>query len=145
MKKTRTSRAIGELSQLFFEVRQTIRAKLPYAVADPNEWMRCEMLRFIYENDGPTMQSIATYLRVKAPSATSLIRNLISLGWATRMTSESDKRVVRIFLTAAGKRELSRYRTRAQSTMVKVFSKLPKNDQTNLSRILRKVSDIHRI
>lgn len=135
-----------ELTSLFFEMRQTIRANLPQGQADPNAWMRCETLRFIAESDqrdGPTMQEIARQLRVTAPSATSLVRKLFSLGWIERKASGSDKRVVRISLTAKGRKELSRYRSQSEKTMRKVFSKLPERDLSHLKRVLRSLRDIH--
>lgn len=132
----------SELSQLFFEMRQTIRANLPLAQADPNVWMRCETLRFIDERR-PTMQEIARHLRITAPSATSLARNLSSLGWVNRTPSGSDKRVVRVTLTSAGQKELARYRKSSQQTMRRVFSKLSRADLMQLKRVLRTLNDIH--
>src|ERR1700722_15203592 len=101
-----TERNFQELTSLFFEMRQTIRANLPDGQADPNAWMRCETLRFIAERDHPTMRQIAKHLRVTAPSATSLVRKLFSLGWIERKASGSDKRVVHVSLTARGQKEL---------------------------------------
>lgn len=132
-----------ELTSLFFEMKQTIRVNLPQTQTDPNAWMRCETLRFIEQNERPTMQEIAKQLRITAPSATSLVRKLAALGWVERVT-EDDRRVVRVALTKAGKREVTGYRKRAESTMRKVFSKLPERDISHLKRILRSVNDIHR-
>lgn len=132
-----------ELSSLFFEVRQTIRANLPHGQADPNAWMRCEALRFIDESGGPTMHELAKQLRVTAPSATSIVRKLASLGWIERSPSKTDKRVVRISLSPAGRRELSRYRKQAEATMRNVFSKLPERDLSHLKRALKNLRDIH--
>ena len=132
-----------ELSSLFFEMRQTIRANLPIGQADPNAWMRFETLCFIAENEKPTMQDIAKQLRVTAPSATSLIRKLSSLGWVERVPLETDKRVVRISLTKKGTKELAGYRRRSETTMRKVFSKLPERDLVHLIRALRSLRDIH--
>lgn len=132
-----------ELTSLFFEMRQTIRANLPQGQADPNAWMRCETLRFIDEHDAPTMQEIAKHLRITAPSATSLVRKLASLGWIIREPSGSDKRVVRISLTAAGTHEVSRYRKQSERTMRKVFSRLPERDLRHLMRVLRSLNDMH--
>lgn len=131
-----------ELTSLFFEMRQKIRANLPQGEANPYRWMRCETLQFIDEHQRPTMQEIAKHLQVTAPSATSLIRKLSSLGWIERKTG-SDKRVVRILLSAKGKRELIRYRKQSQKTMQKVFSKLPERDLQHLRRVLRSLNDIH--
>jgi DNA-binding MarR family transcriptional regulator len=132
-----------ELTSLFFGMRQAIRANLPQGQADPNAWMRCEALRFIEESGEPTMREVAKHLRVTAPSATSLVRKLSSLGWIKREPSGPDRRVVRIALTAAGRRELARYRTQAERTMRKVFSKLPERDLSHLRRVLRSLRDIH--
>lgn len=131
-----------ELASLFFEMRQTIRANLPQGEADPNAWMRCETLRFIAESERPTMQEIAKHLRVTAPSATSLARKLFALGWIER-TPGKDKRVVRITLTAKGKRELGHYRKQTEKTMRKVFSRLQERDLAHLKRALRNLRDIH--
>ncbi|HEV3245030.1 MAG TPA: MarR family transcriptional regulator [Candidatus Paceibacterota bacterium] len=139
MKKT----DLRELASLFFTTRQMIRANLPQGQADPNAWMRCETLRFIDEHGRPTMREVAAHLRITAPSATSLIRKLQRLGWTLRKPSGSDRRVVRISLTPTGKRELSRYRTRAEVTMRRVFSKLPERDLSHLIRVLRTLNDVH--
>lgn len=141
MKRAKTD--FQELSTLFFEMRQTIRANLPQQRADPNAWMRSETLCFIGEHERPTMQEIAKHLHVTAPSATSLVRKLFSLGWIARDHSGQDKRFVRILLTAKGQRELTRYRTQAEQTMRKVFSKLPGHDIDQLKRVLRSLNDIH--
>ena len=124
-------------------MKQTIRVNLPQAQTDPNAWMRCETLRFIEQNQRPTMQEIAKQLRITAPSATSLVRKLSALGWVERVAG-ADKRVVRISLTKKGQREVAGYRKRAETTMRKVFSKLPQGDIGHLKRILRRVNDIHR-
>ena len=132
-----------ELSTLFFEMRQAIRANLPQGQADPNAWMRREALRIIGESGTPTMQELSKRLRVTAPSATSLVRKLSALGWVERAPSDADKRVVRVRLTRAGGRELARYRKQAEATMRKVFSKLSEHDLSNLKRALKNLRDIH--
>lgn len=134
-----------ELTSLFFEMRQVIRANLPQGHADPNAWLRSETLRFIGEEGEPTMLELAKHLRVTAPSATSLVRKLESLGWIERRRSGSDKRVVRIRLTASGRREVRRYRARTQRVMKKVFSKLPARDLEHLRTALGTLRDVHRI
>ena len=132
-----------ELTSLFFDTRQTIRANLPRAQTDPNAWMRCETLRFIAEEGTPTMRDIAKQLRITAPSATSVVHKLIRLGWVQRVPSKADKRVVRISLTRSGEKELARYRTQSEKVMRKVFSKLPERELSHLRRALRSLRDAH--
>ena len=132
-----------ELTSLFFGMRQTIRANLPDGQADPNAWMRCETLRFIAENDAPTMREIAKYLRVTAPSATSLIRKLFSLGWIERKQSGSDKRVVRISLTAKGKKgTFPGIATGPRGPCGKVFRNCRNATSLHLKRALRNLQAI---
>lgn len=138
-----TQNNFQDLSTLFFEMRQAVRANLPQGQADPNAWMRCEALGFIKGSGAPTMRELSKQLRITAPSATSLVRKLASLGWVRREPSEKDKRIVRIRLTGKGERELTRYRVQAEATMRKVFSKLPQRDLVNLRRALKNLRDIH--
>src|SRR5438309_8680935 len=92
-----------ELAQLFFATRQLVRSKLPHGSGDSNEWMRCETLRYIRLNTpAPTMREVANYLRVKAPSATSVVIRLEREGLVSRIREQDDKRIVRLALTHKG-------------------------------------------
>ncbi len=144
MKKQSTNNVFTQFGPLFFETRQIIRQNLRVDKPDPNVWLRFETLRFIAEAREPTMRDIAKHLRITAPSATSLVAHLSSERWITRQKMASDKRIVRIVLTAAGKRVLAGYRSRSKATMQRVFSELPVGDLAELIRILRRVSDAHR-
>ena len=133
-----------ELASLFFTTRQIIKQQLPAnGKADPNMWLRLETLRFIAGAKEPTMHDVARYLRIKAPSATSLIAHLARLGFITRKGEDADKRVVRISLTAQGKSEVAAYLTRSTNMMHKAFSKLDNREIDELLKILGRLRDIH--
>lgn len=130
-----------ELSTLFFELKQAIRASVPQAQhPDPNAWMRCETLRFIAAHGNPSMREIAQHLRVTAPSATSLVGKLQRLGWIARTASSKDRRTVRIVLTKKGHAELTRYHAQSRTMMKKVFGRLSYEDLYDLRRILASLS-----
>jgi DNA-binding MarR family transcriptional regulator len=134
-----------ELPQLFFETRQLIRSKLPHKAGDHNEWMRCETLRYVGSaTPPPIMQELAGYLRVKAPSATSIIRLLSREKLITRLSEKKDKRVVRLVLTEKGRARVKKYLEDSTSTMTKVFSKISDSDVATLARILRSLQEAHR-
>ncbi len=133
-----------ELTTLFFMTRQLMRAKLPSGAADPNAWLRFETLRYIAQLQEPMMQDVAKHLRIRAPSATSLIRNLVRDGLVARRGLSSDKRVVRIRLTKQGALALSVYGKRSTSTMRKVFIRSSPAEIRTLMDILRSLQDIHR-
>lgn len=138
-------RSFSEIAQLFFETRQLIRSKLPHSSVDPNEWMRCETMRFIYtQKPSPTMREIAEHLRITAPSATSIVRRLQREGFVLREREYTDKRVVHIVLSKKGQKRVNKYLTDASNTMQKVFSKISDADITALTRILRSLQEAHR-
>lgn len=133
----------NELAQLFFETRQIIRDNVPEKTRDPNAWMRLEVVRFIGEKDHPGMKDIARYLRVQAPSATSLVAHLEREGLVARNTCREDKRITRIMLTSAGRRMLRAYEKRAAGIMRRVFGKLSASEVSELLMLLRRVQTMH--
>ena len=124
-------------------MRQIIRGKLPDGSADPNNWMRLETLRFIGGAHKPTMQEIAGFLRVKAPSATSLIGYLVRHGFVERFGEERDKRVTRLRLTPKGKKALAAHMRASEVLMRRVFAEFSQRDVEELARILRHLRDTH--
>jgi DNA-binding MarR family transcriptional regulator len=138
MKKT-----LNELPSLFFSMRQIIRSQFPDCKHDQNAWLRFETMRFIAENGGPTMQDLARYLHIQAPSATSLIAHLISHSSVRRIAEKKDKRVVRLYLTSRGKKQLVVHYRRSRGVMKKTFSEFSRDDLQQLVRILRRLRSIH--
>jgi hypothetical protein len=85
--------AYRRLPNLFFVTRQLMRSKVRSSgKSGHNSWMRLETLRYIGEHPNSTMRDIATYLRVTAPSATSLIAGLIRRKLIARERDKKDKR-----------------------------------------------------
>ncbi len=128
-----------ELPGLFFETRQIIRQQLPSSKqSDPNAWMHLQTMDFIARNGTPTMQEVASYLRIKAPSATSLVSNLVSQGAVAR-TIGADRRQVVLSITSVGKKMLKSYGAESQKMMRSAFSTLDKKEVGSLCSILKKL------
>lgn len=129
----------GELSGLFFETRQIIRQKLPGSKqSDPNAWLRLQTMHFIERSDAPTMHDVAAYLRIKAPSATSLIANLVAQGMIVRETG-ADRREVVLSVSPEGKRLLKSYGAQSTKMMRHAFSTLDDKEVGSLCAILKKL------
>ncbi len=129
----------GELPSLLFEMRQIIRQTLPGAKqSDPNEWMRLQTMQFVADQEKPTMHDVAEYLRIKAPSATSLIQYLVSHGLIAREAGD-DRRVVRLTLTPQGEAVLKGYGTESEKMMRNAFSKLQEKEVCTLRDLLQKM------
>jgi DNA-binding MarR family transcriptional regulator len=133
------------LATLLFITKQIIKRQLPPidGPVDPNMWLRLETMRFIADTKNPTMQDVAGFLRIKAPSATSMIAHLVRLGFVTREGEKGDKRVVRIVLTPLGTKEVKKYSKRSITMMRKTFSRLDEQEINELVRILTRLQDVH--
>lgn len=137
--KPNESSVYGELSGLFFETRQIIKQKLPgTGHADPNAWMRLQTMQFIDRSKSATMHDVAGYLRIKAPSATSLISYLVSRGMIAREIGR-DRREVRLSLTPLGKKTLREYGNSSEEMMRNAFSTLEEAEVGSLCNILKKL------
>jgi DNA-binding MarR family transcriptional regulator len=137
--KTPHQSVYSELSGLFFETRQIIRQSLPGGKQhDPNVWLRLQTMRYIDSAHAPTMHDVAAYLRIKAPSATSLIATLVAQGMIVRETG-ADRREVVLSVTTDGKRLLKQYGEQSEKMMRHAFSKLDATEVGSLCQILKKL------
>jgi DNA-binding MarR family transcriptional regulator len=137
--------AYRKLPHLFFMTRQLMRSKVrAKGKTDPNAWMQFETLRFIAGREGPTMHDIATYLRVTAPSATSLIAGLGRRKLIARERDKRDKRITHLHVSSRGMRLLSEYERGSTALMRQVFSRMSERDIHELVRILNTLDGHHR-
>ncbi len=142
--KNHNDNTCEELSALFFAMKQLIRQRLPDKSLEPNAWSRFETMRYIARERELSMHDVAKYLRISAPSATSLISNLVREKLVARRAERRDKRVTRVSLTAKGRRALALHDRRSAKALREVFSKLDAEETTELVRILRRLQDRHR-
>lgn len=133
----RRTRYLEELPELFFAMRQLIRGKVQHAHR-PNHWMRFETLRYIGAGE-TTMQDLSRYLRVTAPSATSLVGGLVREGLVRRLRSGRDMRLVRLALTKRGRRRLDQYVADSTAVMAETFSEIDTRKLAALVEILRAI------
>ena len=63
-----------------------------------------QFLRILWEEDGLTQSELAERARMKGPSAVAAIRELEWRGFVRRVDDAHDRRKVRLFLTAEGRK-----------------------------------------
>jgi DNA-binding MarR family transcriptional regulator len=63
-----------------------------------------QFLRILWEEDGLTQSELAARARMKGPSAVAAIKELEWCGFVRRIDDRHDRRKVRLFLTAEGRR-----------------------------------------
>ncbi len=96
------------------------------------------ILKFVSERQ-PRMREIADYLRITPPSATSVVNALAESGQIKRIKDRSDRRTVRLSITARGEKSLDDGMRQKRSAIGSIINRLSKNEQDDLKKILGKL------
>ncbi len=126
---------LNDLILLIFNTRRLIAER--YRQASGFSLLQLETLRYIAENENPTMKDVADYLAVTPPSATALIELLVKSGKIKRLSTKGDRRVVCLSLTIGGKKALAAGFKEKTARMRALLETLSADDRKNLARILK--------
>lgn len=128
-------------ASLFTEVGVLIKSRMQAAVSMP--FSQCQTLWFVakhaHESKAISMQDVAKYFKIRAPSATFLVEELVRGGFITRTINSKDRRKVELALTPKGKRAFKTFEIKRSAILSKLFGRLEEKDRTELNRILRKM------
>jgi DNA-binding MarR family transcriptional regulator len=80
----------------------------------------------------PTLGELASSEQVQPPSMTKIVVGLESAGLVARQEDESDRRIVRVKLTADGRRTLARSRSLRNAYLVRRLRRLSVDDRAAL-------------
>jgi DNA-binding MarR family transcriptional regulator len=95
--------------------------------------------------EGPiTLGDLAAAERVTPPMATKLANGLAERGLVDRLPCEDDRRVVRLELTAAGRRVLDRAATRRNAWLAKHFANLTERERVAVAEAITVLERIGR-
>lgn len=135
-----TPEDIARIASLFFGVKGLVRTRLAEGKKlNPSAWLHVETLIYIRDHEGPSMRSVAEYLSITAPSATSLISMLIKNGLVCRKSDTRDARASRIYLTKKGEKFLVTAQAHGRKVLAEVFAALSPKELATLSKLLEKV------
>ena len=126
---------------LLLQTGRLIRGKMEHAL--PLPFSQCEVLRLIAEQERPRMRDIAKHFKITAPSATSLVNELVRGGYIKRVSNHNDRRQVRLSLTHRGKKTLQGIVEKRLEVLQSVFLPLTKRDRNDLNTILEKILRAH--
>lgn len=136
--------SLKKLISLLFTTRRVIKENIQKdSCADPYAWLRIETLRYIEEKGSPTMNELAQYLHITAPSATSLVNTLVRAKQVIRKASTTDKRVVRMELTTEGKSLLRAATLKSEKNFKEVFSHLSEKEIVSFMHVLEKLKEVY--
>ena len=120
-----TETTFSLMFEFFRLVKSRVRAAAP-ATCPP--LTQLEALEFIANKEAPSMRDVALYLKIKAPSATSLVEELAREGFLRRSADPRDRRQVRLAVTDKGKRMLERMLHERKKILLSVISPLEAQD-----------------
>lgn len=97
------------------------------------------VLKLLIEQDGRTMGDLANALRVRPPTASKTIARLTTQGLVERRAMDGDGRLVRVFLTTAGRDRGGSIDKIWDTLEGEMVAGLDGKDRKRLRKLLRKV------
>lgn len=91
------------------------------------------------EPDGLTMSALSEHLLVSNGNTTAIVARLVEDGLVTRTQDKDDRRVLRVKLTAKGKREFRLYATAHEAWIEQLLGDIADPDINNLMTGLGRV------
>lgn len=99
------------------------------------------VLKLLCEADGRTMGDLASALRVRPPTASKTIARLTTQGLVERRATDGDGRLVRVFLTDAGRERGSSIDGVWEQIETEMVAGLDGKERKRLRKLLRKVEN----
>lgn len=87
-----------------------------------------------------TVSELASHLNITPGAATQLVEALVQAGLLERKQSISDRRVVCLQLSAAGKAEIAEVKKHKLALIKQTLNTLTDDEQAELARLLKKIN-----
>lgn len=136
-------REIEALNYLFLRVMGKVFLG-PYSTPENNE-MTGAQKRILYflDIEGPQrMSEIARLVAVSLPAASAVVDRLVRSGLVHRESDPEDRRVIRIGLTAQGRRVLARIKQMHEKRLAEMLERLPSEKRSELVGCFERIYDL---
>lgn len=127
----------AEITNLLFELGRVMRTR--FEKGRGPSFLQLATLHFVIEQQKPSLREVAAYLKIKPPTASVLVEELVKGGLVTRAPDPDDARSVQLAVTRKGRalyRSQFRQRMLAMDTMLE---RLTPKELNHLSRMLNKI------
>ncbi|ASB88975.1 MarR family transcriptional regulator [Bacillus sonorensis] len=133
---------VEQLVQAFKRLRYT-EMKQSFPVM---EWKRNEAKALMFLNEGTGREGkmvteVSQALHVTSPFVTQLLNRLESKGLIIRQMDQTDRRIVRIFLTEAGKKAANEVHNKTNQWFCQLVSYLGEAESKQFASLIDKMSD----
>jgi DNA-binding MarR family transcriptional regulator len=122
---------------LFYDVTLLVKGRMRGVL--PFSATQCQALGFIGRMNTPTMHELAHYFNITAPSATSLVDELVKAKLIVRTSNTKDRRKVQLTLSPKGKAAYKKLAQKYTDILNDVFKVLSQSDRDTLNAILTKI------
>ena len=95
-----------------------------------------ELVRYIGPDGKVTMKSIAEFLKISPPSATSMVAELEKKGAVLRINDPNDRRIVLVSLTKKTREVYTKMQKHKETVFGDMLSRLTLADRKSLERII---------
>ncbi len=99
-------------------------------------------MEYLCQQDSVPMKEVADFLAISRPAATGLINRLFAQGLARRDTDRRDRRIVRVTITAQGRRIIHTVWDKKRKTLTEVFGQISPRDRAHYLATLERVIGI---
>ncbi len=88
------------------------------------------------------MTDLAKEMKVSTAASTGIVQRLVLLGYVQREFDQSDRRIIKIKLSAKGAQLLKKLTTQRRQFITKVFEQISEHDRSEYLRILTQVREV---
>lgn len=96
-------------------------------------------LEYLSRQGNSPMRDLVQFLKISKPAATGLIDRLIAQGLARREGDKEDRRIVRVSITARGRKIISSIWEQKRNSMMRVFGQISPQDRAQYLTTLERV------
>jgi DNA-binding MarR family transcriptional regulator len=127
---------VGELAaRLRLAVLRLSRQVRQQLVGDLTQ-SQVSVLSSVEKLGNPTLGELAAYEQVQPPSMTRQVETLVARDLVAREAKGTDRRIVRVRLTAAGQRTLHKNRSVRTAFMAERLKRLPPDERARLGELV---------
>jgi len=100
------------------------------------------ILESIYREGESRMTDLARCMNVTTAAMTGLVDRLVRDNYLERVYDNSDRRIIKVKLTAAGNDLIKRVNERRRQMVIRIFGKISEKDRLDYLRILTQIKDV---
>lgn len=100
------------------------------------------LMAFLNISAESKMKDLAHSMEVTTAAMTGIVERLVRSGYLTRAYEPSDRRIIKVRLTAKGSQLVNKVNQHRRQMVIRIFGRISENDRREYLRILMQIHDI---